>query len=438
MTLYLLFEQIERGRFRLDSPLTVSAYRRPPGARPSSVSAPARPSRSRTPSRRSSRSRPTTSPSTVAENIAGSEDDFAEHDDAQGAPARHEPHGLQNASGLPDARQVTTARDLVASAARMQDRFPRYYRYFSTANFVYDGRSYRNHNRLLGRVEGMDGIKTGYTRMSGFNLLTSVKTDGRHRGRRRARRPLGRRPRRPDGEPAQRQSRRAPMPAAARRPPSAKPPSGPPRRRRRRHPDRHRDPRLDAGHGRRCCARRRQEQVVARSAEPRREAPMPPLDLAAIRPVRASLAGTATPSGMHWTVGAQPTSRARPLCLRSRRRPTPNPKPSPKRRLPRSIRSRLLGSARAAAPAPEKPAISGWTIQLGASDNEAKAMAILENAKAKSARALGRAKPYTEKVVKDGDTLYRARFSGFQEADDAQAACKVLKRSGFSCFATRG
>jgi D-alanyl-D-alanine carboxypeptidase len=62
----------------------------------------------------------------------------------------------------------------------IQDRFPRYYRYFATSTFVYRGHAIRNHNRLLGNVEGVDGIKTGYTRASGFNLVTSMRRGNRH------------------------------------------------------------------------------------------------------------------------------------------------------------------------------------------------------------------------------------------------------------------
>jgi D-alanyl-D-alanine carboxypeptidase len=75
---------------------------------------------------------------------------------------------------------VTTARDQSTLGRAIQDRFPRYYRYFSTVAFNYHGQSIRNHNHLLGNVEGVDGIKTGYTRASGFNLVTSMRRGNRH------------------------------------------------------------------------------------------------------------------------------------------------------------------------------------------------------------------------------------------------------------------
>src|SRR5262249_12218525 len=79
-----------------------------------------------------------------------------------------------------DDDQVTTARDQALLGRAIQERFPRYYRYFSTTSFTYRGEEIRNHNHLLGHVEGVDGIKTGYTHASGFNLVTSVRRNNRH------------------------------------------------------------------------------------------------------------------------------------------------------------------------------------------------------------------------------------------------------------------
>lgn len=84
-----------------------------------------------------------------------------------------------NASGLPDSRQITTARDIaILSRAVMRD-YPQYYRLFSTKNFEFRGQNIRNHNGLLYRMDGVDGLKTGFTNASGFNLAVSAVRDNR-------------------------------------------------------------------------------------------------------------------------------------------------------------------------------------------------------------------------------------------------------------------
>jgi D-alanyl-D-alanine carboxypeptidase (penicillin-binding protein 5/6) len=84
-----------------------------------------------------------------------------------------------NASGLPDSRQISTARDLaILSRATMRD-FPQYYSYFSQKGFYFRGNYIKGHNRLLDSMEGFDGLKTGYTNASGFNLAGSAVRDGR-------------------------------------------------------------------------------------------------------------------------------------------------------------------------------------------------------------------------------------------------------------------
>jgi D-alanyl-D-alanine carboxypeptidase len=85
-----------------------------------------------------------------------------------------------NASGLPAEEQLTTARDQALLGRAIQHRFPLYYRYFATPSFNYRGAEMRNHNNLLGNVRGVDGIKTGYTELSGYNLVSSVRRDDRH------------------------------------------------------------------------------------------------------------------------------------------------------------------------------------------------------------------------------------------------------------------
>src|SRR3984957_9801038 len=116
----------------------------------------------------------------IAEALGGSEDDFAKQMTRKAHMLGMSKTTYRNASGLPDDEQVTSARDQSTLGRAIQDRFPRYYRYFSTSSFTFRGHSIANHNHLLGTVEGVDGIKTGYTRASGFNLVTSMRRGNRH------------------------------------------------------------------------------------------------------------------------------------------------------------------------------------------------------------------------------------------------------------------
>ena len=116
----------------------------------------------------------------IAEALGGSEDEFARMMTRKARALGMRNTTYRNANGLPNDEQITTARDQALLGIAIQERFPKYYRYFSLASFVYRGSAMRNHNHLLGKVEGVDGIKTGYTRDSGFNLVTSVKRGARH------------------------------------------------------------------------------------------------------------------------------------------------------------------------------------------------------------------------------------------------------------------
>ena len=109
----------------------------------------------------------------VAEHIGGSQKGFAERMTRQARAMGMTRTKFTNPNGLPDKRQVTTARDMATLGLRIQRDFPKYYKHFATRSFKYGKRKYRNHNRLLGKLKGVDGIKTGYTRASGFNLLSS-------------------------------------------------------------------------------------------------------------------------------------------------------------------------------------------------------------------------------------------------------------------------
>lgn len=114
----------------------------------------------------------------VAERIGGTEERFAALMTVKARRLGLTHTSFFNASGLPNERQVTTARDMAILAQAMLENHGDYYHYFSRDSFSWGRRNYRNHNELLGRVVGVDGIKTGYTRASGFNLMASANRDG--------------------------------------------------------------------------------------------------------------------------------------------------------------------------------------------------------------------------------------------------------------------
>jgi D-alanyl-D-alanine carboxypeptidase len=115
----------------------------------------------------------------LAEGLGGSEENFAlmmtEQARRLGMTRTH----FENASGLPNPDQVTTARDMALLGRALINDFPAYYPYFSTRSFVFAGHVQANHNHLLDTYDGADGIKTGFIRASGFNLVASAKRDGR-------------------------------------------------------------------------------------------------------------------------------------------------------------------------------------------------------------------------------------------------------------------
>jgi D-alanyl-D-alanine carboxypeptidase len=179
MTLYLLFEQLEAGKLKLDSALKVSAEaagQSPTklGLKPGSTLA----------AEEAIKGMVTRSANdaavVVAESIAGSESDFAKLMTRKAQALGMKGTVYKNASGLPNDDQVTTARDQAILGRAIQERFPRYYKYFSIRSFTFRGQSISNHNHLLGKVDGVDGIKTGYIGASGFNLVTSVHRGGRY------------------------------------------------------------------------------------------------------------------------------------------------------------------------------------------------------------------------------------------------------------------
>ena len=448
MTLYMLFEQLEKGKMQLDSEIPISAH-----------------AASMAPSKLGLRPGSTIEvedaikavvtksandiAAAIAEAIGGSEDHFAEMMTAKAHSLGMTRTHYANASGLPDPEQITTARDLTILGRAIQDRFPRYYPYFSTHVFNYHGQSMRNHNHLLGKVEGMDGIKTGYTRASGFNLLTSVK-----RGNKRivsvvlGGPSLAVRDRimadliedNLDGASTIRTAAaitesnpaiaEAPRPVAAiervERP----------------------APREVASND--MVAPKPIPVAVAPAPTPVVEKPRPAVIASVTRPsaddrtasiperrtvldgstraVTASAATTPSNGGMRWMSGpSSATAKAAPV-------PTPAPKQEVKvaSLKPEPVRESVQPKTETSRPALAR---TGVMIQIGATDEATKAQELLSRAK-QGNPSLASAHGFTEKVQKGSGALWRARFALATETQ-ADAACKSLKRTGFACFTTR-
>ena len=178
MTLYLLFEALDGGRIGIDEQIAVSAHAA--GQPPSRLGF----KRGEGIDTRSAilalavRSANDVAVA-VAERLAGTEEAFARQMTAKARQLGMTGTVFRNASGLPDGDQRTTARDMAVLSRALRSRFPHHYHYFANREFVFGGKVVRGHNSLLGRIPGVDGLKTGYIRASGFNLATSAGRGGR-------------------------------------------------------------------------------------------------------------------------------------------------------------------------------------------------------------------------------------------------------------------
>jgi D-alanyl-D-alanine carboxypeptidase len=446
MTLYLLFEQIEQGRLRLDSEIPISPYAA--SQKPTKLGL--RPGQTIT-VEDAIKAVVTRSANdiavAIAETIAGSEDNFArlmtQKAHALGMTSTH----FANASGLPNPGQLTTARDLAVLGRAIQERFPRYYHYFATRTFYYHGAAIANHNHLLGRIEGMDGIKTGYTNASGFNLLTSVKRGGRYivavvlggaSARSRDQVMAGLIEEQIGNASAMRTASSAPENQLPPRMAEAQPRNG-------------EDQRPQPRDGYEARPRPASPAEPAASASSIRVASLSS-DVPPERPRPAFVPGApkillrVEQGEPKFKPAAQDGSTARKTAGLGAQAATATPASSPltsphPRGKPDAIAAVIEelprhGTPKAAADERPPAARSGWMIQIGATNDVAKAAELLARARSEGPKTLIKAQAFTEKIKKGQETLYRARFAGLEE-DSAALACKALKRSGFSCFATR-
>lgn len=495
MTLYVVFEELEAGRLSLDSRLKVSKYAS--GRPPSKIGLkPGKTIRVKDAILALVTKSANDVATVVAENIGGSEKKFAERMTRTARQLGMKKTTFRNPHGLPNSGQRTSARDMATLGRAIQERFPQYYGYFKTRSYKYNGRTYGNHNRLLGRVKGVDGIKTGYIRASGFNLVTSVKRDGRHivavvmGGR--------------SGK-----SRNAQMTKLINR----------------------YLPKASRG-------KKTAPAIVKRGIQPvfvasaMKNPPLPatkpgskpalakagPIVLAsASAPAPSPVAPTTASSKSVSTISFGNTVPVPPKLVKRRFDNTfaiatalpPVPPASPKGNLTTNSITKiaLLKYARAeaarrglikddsnlelsnpafktvevetiridpvpqdaikakvvdiedvnvAAVDPVQPPVDvtetsddsvtvatsdsraiepGWQVQIAAAETEGQAIKMLKSAKAKTGAALRGRSPYTEPVESGGKTLYRARFVGFETKSAAKKACRTLKKARYACFA---
>ncbi|MGB6119085.1 MAG: D-alanyl-D-alanine carboxypeptidase family protein [Mesorhizobium sp.] len=177
MTLYMLFEALDQGRVTKQTMIPISAYAasRPP----SNLRLKAGQSMDvETAIRALVVKSANDVAAAVGEYLAGSEAAFAASMTGRARSIGMTRTTFRNASGLPDPGQMTCARDMALLGLALKRRFPHHYHYFSSRDFVFGGKLVRGHNRLL-ETGGVDGIKTGYIRASGFNVVTSYTGNGK-------------------------------------------------------------------------------------------------------------------------------------------------------------------------------------------------------------------------------------------------------------------
>lgn len=361
----------------------------------------------------------------VAEHLGGSESAFARIMTKKARQLGMRRTIFTNASGLPSKKQVTTARDMATLGIALRQHFPQYYRYFSTTSFKYGKHRYGNHNRLLGRIKGVDGIKTGYTRASGFNLVSSV----RHNGRSIVAVVLG-------GKSGK--SRNAQMTSLIRR----------------------YLPKASRGKQKQLLASRKKSSdgtfAIASLQNLPKRGPVPKF-----RNIDTSVVAKAVPAAAQvrqaqsriqlahtvdvatnilafdGTPDAGPNARDESIRRKLRQfsdRTTPVPIVRPQHN---GLLRRLTPPDPITTKSIIKPPVKiakGWQIQIGATDSQAAAMKLLGKAQSRAPRHLARVQTYTETVVKNSTTFYRARFTGFASQSAAKKACRYLKKRSFACL----
>ncbi len=373
MTLYLAFEAIEQGRFNLESPLSVS---RVAAAEPASKLGLRRGSTiSMGDALQSCATKSANDAATViAEAIGGSKAGFAKLMTAKAKQLGMRKTRFKNPHGLTAKGQLSTARDMAILGRRLFEDFPNHYSMFARKRFKYGGRNYRATNKLLGKYAGADGIKTGYTRASGYNLVASAEQDGR----------------RVIGVVFGGKS------SASR--------------------NRHMKKILDEGFS----------QLPKRSVIMAYDGPLASAPLPRQKPVLDAAPDTSEP--MMAALAAIPPVSSAPTAIKAMRTNSD----------PWTVANGLLALQRMIVPEPqvESKPMGEWAVQIGAYRNLRQAKDILEKAKALRSPQLSRAAPVVSRRNAGGRPIYRARFNGLAKGQ-AENACRSLSRRGIACFTVK-
>lgn len=398
MTIYMTFEALEAGRIRLDSqvPVSANAAKEPP----SKLGIRAGGSLTVDQAIKALVTRSANDVATaLGEFVGGSEARFAQMMTNKARALGMTRTTYRNAHGLPNTAQMTTARDQARLGMALRQHFPQYYGYFSTRSFQFGKQTIGNHNRLLGSVDGVDGIKTGYINASGYNLVTSAQRDGRSivgvviGGRTGASR-----------DAQMRKLIAEYFPKASRGGKSAliaETPSAPV--------------------GNAIAAAERLAAFDLPNSGP----------VPQVRYEEQQVAAAYAPAQK------RPAEALKALASASASVPTPAPEYVPTEQGDASTDQMDTITTASTTSNISSAAVSGWVIQVGVAPSQKLADQLLQKAQDKGGKVLRTAKPFTVAVNANREQLYRARFGGFQDQKTAVNTCNALKKQGVGCWAAQ-
>jgi D-alanyl-D-alanine carboxypeptidase len=409
MTLYLTFEALAKGRISKNTPVPFSAHAsaeaptklgvRPGGSVPVETAILSIVTKSAN-----------DSATALGEMLGGSEDNFARMMTAKARQLGMNGTVFRNANGLPDPGQFTTAHDMAMLGIALREHYPQYYGYFSQRSFLYGRQRINGHNRLLGRIKGVDGIKTGYTRASGYNLVSSV-ADG---DRRLVAVVMG---------GASGRSRDNQMAALINT----------------------YLPRTSTRGGGDLIAKGNDNPIktLAKVFLPKHDAPTPDAKPATDDTVVASADDTVAAADDVQDDAQQVAEETKPVVKIKKVKTVAVAAMAP---APKAQDASPQVVTAYAEPAPAAPAIdpvktssvpSGWVVQVASSPTKSGAQSLLDQTAKQAPGILADASGFTVAFDKDGATYYRARFGGFGSKDAAWKACDALKRKKISCYAVQ-